>query len=91
VVPESQTTTMIEPRTLPLKKPAPASTILSVATEAGLTTLVAAIAAAGDPLLAAVKDPKTKVTVFGPTNEVRVELCKLPRERERERKPHALS
>lgn len=69
VVPESQTTTMIEPRTLPLKKPAPASTILSVATEAGLTTLVAAIAAAGDPLLAAVKDPKTKVTVFGPTNE----------------------
>ena len=72
---------MIDPRTLPLKKPAPASTILSVATEAGLTTLVAAIAAAGDPLLAAVKDPKTKVTVFAPTNEVRVELCKLPRER----------
>ena len=61
-----QVITMIEPRST---EPVPA-TILSVATGAGLTSLVAAMQAIGGPLLAAVQNPFTKVTVFAPSDAV---------------------
>ena len=46
------------------------NTILAVANGAGLKQLVAAIGAVGGPLLAAVSNSSTAVTVFAPTDEV---------------------
>ena len=63
----------VSPKPAPVSpKPAPASTILSVATSANLTTLVAAIAAVRGSLLAAVQNSSTAVTVFAPTEAVRL-------------------
>lgn len=47
-----------------------ATTILSVANGAGLKQLVKAIEAVGGPLLEAVSNSSTAVTVFAPTDEV---------------------
>lgn len=47
------------------------ATLLSVAQGAGLKQLVAAISAVGGPLLAAVQNSSTSVTVFAPTDAVR--------------------
>jgi len=48
---------------------APCNTLASVATDAGLTTLRAAVEAAGGALLSAVESNTTAVTVFAPTNK----------------------
>ena len=48
-------------------------TIAAAATAYNLTTLVKVISMT--PLLAAVTDPATAVTVFAPTNEVRLYTC----------------
>ena len=47
-----------------------ATTILSVANGAGLKQLVKAIEAVGGPLLEAISNSSTAVTVFAPTDEV---------------------